>query len=696
MIYQPFFLSIQLLDLYLRKLFKMRAISLLFSVVCFSVLFAVEEEKVQPNSLVNGDGFGGATCLIGDMLIVGAPFKDFGGADSVGSIQYFKRIADSWTYQGEIESPDGASQDYFGFSLDFNGTHLVVGAPFNDENGLNAGAVYIYEFDGTTFNFVKKNMAGSGAAGDEYGRSVSIGDTTIIVGSPQDDDLATNAGAAYVYRWDNNNWTELQKVTSSFVEFGNEFFGYSVDLHNDRFIVGATLDDDAATDAGTAFVYTFDGSLWQFEAKLSPSDGASSHSFGFSTSINDSILIVGAFGANNTVPSAGAAYIFRRNGTVWTEEEILFQDDVDIDDWFGFDVEIEGNTAIVTALNNDEFVSNGGSVYLIRYDELLDEWIIEYNDFADDGLLNWRYGFSCSLDGLNYVVGAIGATGTTVKSGAVYYYDICTHTKNQNLCAVSADSTDAGNYIQWEAIKTTLIDSFYIYHSITGLSGYDRIAASDYYEVSEAFDSVDVSLNQYSYKISSTNICGVESDSSVQHSTIYLTSDNSTGDVVLNWTPAEGYPFDFYRIYRDPQGDGTYDLLFAVLNSVNTYTDFNPTGNSTTNYKVLALGTSPCMDLNRAMYSSTYSNASNPYLASLEENDPIEILIYPNPTEHFLFVQSNMPSNTKVSIYSSLGKLVYQAPVGKGQIDIQSLKSGVYLISFDLKKELKTMRFIKN
>jgi hypothetical protein len=669
----------------------------LFTVSLFcSFLLAIEEEKIQPDQLVNGDGFGGSTCLKGDIMIVGAPFTDIGANDSVGEVQYFKRISGAWVHQGSIPSPDGLSQDFFGYSVDFNGSHLVVGAPFNDGNGLNSGAIYIYEYDGSVFNFVQKNVAGSGAPGDEYGRSVAINDTTIIVGAPKDDGLVPDGGGAYLYRFNNNTWTELQKITSNFVEFGNEFFGYSVSIHNDRCLIGATLDDDAATDAGTAFVYLFDGTTWNFEQKLSPSDGASSHSFGFSTSINDSILIIGAFGANNSVPSSGAAYIYRRNGTIWTEEEILFQADVGIDDWFGFDVDIEGNTAIVTAVNNDEFVSNGGSIYLIRYDEVLDEWIHEFNEFADDGLINWRYGFSCSLDGLKFVVGALQATGTTVKSGAVYYYDICTHKVDQTLCAVSSDSLSDGNYILWENIKTTLVDSFYVFSTQAGTNNYSKIGTVGYYNASEWYHNGDVNSTAYAYKISTLNLCGVESDSSSNHTAILLTSDDATGDVILNWTPAEGYNFDFYRVFRDPQGDGTYDLLFAVLNSATTFTDFNPTGNSTTNYKVMAYHTAPCGSLSRPSFTSTISNGSNPWLASIGENNKMEIFVFPNPAENRLNISGDIPSNTKFAVYNSTGSVVKKGEISNGVINISNLESGIYLFSIETDSELKTIRFVKH
>lgn len=643
-------------------------------------LLAVDEEKIQPNAMINGDGFGGATCLKGDMLIVGAPFKDVAGTDSVGAVQYFKRIAGTWIYQGEIVSPTVAVQEFFGTSVDFNGTHLVIGAPFNDDNGLNAGAIYIYEWDGSNFNFVKQNLASSGAAGDEYGRTVSIYDSTIVVGSPKDDGLVPDGGAVYLYHFDSNNWTESQKILSNFPEFGNEFFGYSVDMHKDRFIVGSTLDDDAATDAGTAFIYHFDGTTWNFEQKISPSDGGSSHSFGFSTCINDSILIVGAFGANNSVPSSGAAYIFRRSGTVWTEEEILFQDDVDIDDWFGFDVEVEGNTAIVSALNNDEFVLNGGSVYLIRYDEVNAEWVTEYNQFANDGLLNWRYGYSVSLDGLNYVVGALQATGTTVKSGAVYYYDICTHTIDQTICAVSCDSTDQGNYIQWNDVKTTLIDSFYLFKSIAGMNNYLPVGSRDYYDNSSLFDATDVWQTPYSYKISTKNICGVESDSSSQHTSIFLTSKDTAGTVVLDWTPAEGYNFDYYRVFRDPEGDGTYNLMFAVVSSTTTFTDYTPTGLLTTQYRVLALATNPCTNLDHPVFSSTYSNSSIPSFTSIEENELLDFSIYPNPTKNILNIESGFTPNSEYEVVNSLGEIMQKGLLGNGRITLANLEKGFYFI----------------
>ncbi|MEZ4937694.1 MAG: T9SS type A sorting domain-containing protein [Crocinitomicaceae bacterium] len=665
-------------------------------VLFFQSIFGVEEEKIQPSGLINGDGFGGSTCLKGDILIVGAPYKDIAGNDSVGSVQFFKRIAGSWVFQSEFNSPDGGVKDFFGVSVDFNGTHLVVGAPNNDEGGVNAGAAYVYEYNGTTFNFVKKLLASSGAPGDEYGISVAIDDTTIIVGAPKDDAIASNTGAAYLYHYDLNSWSELQKLTSTVAEFGNEFFGYSVDIHKDRLIIGSTLDDDAATDAGTAFVFHFDGANWMFEQKLSPSDGASSHSFGFSTCINDTILIVGAFGANNSVPSSGAAYIYRRTGVSWTEEEILFQADVNIDDWFGFDVAIEGNTAIVSALNNDEFVSNGGSVYLIRYDEVTAEWITEYNQFATDGLLNWRYGYSCSLDGLNYVVGAIQATGTTVKSGAVYYYNICTHKPTQTLCSVSSDSLSSGNYVLWEGIKTTLVDSFFIFRSVASTNSFSKISSTGYYNLNEYYDQVDVNLFPYSYKISTLNICGVESDSSSIHSAIHLNSDDATGNVVLNWTPAQGYNFDFYRVFRDPQGDGTFDLLFAVLNNTSTFTDFNATGNAITNYRVMALNTSPCTSLSRPSFSSTYSNASNPFLAGINENNQIEIFLYPNPANDFIHIEGNIPSNTQLTVFDSNGKMIWDELIGDGKVSISNWEAGIYMVQFKINGNYKSMRFIKN
>ena len=670
----------------------MRPLFLSLSLLFFYTLFAIDETKIQPDGLVNGDGFGAATCLKGDVLIVGAPFADISGIDSVGVIQFFKRVSGNWVFQSEIPSPDVVANDFFGWTLDFDGDYLVVGAPFNDENGLDAGAVYIYEYDGTNFNFLVKNMASTGNPGDEYGRSVAIYDTTIIVGSPKDDDLVPNGGAAYIYNLNNNAWTEAQKLTSSFTEFGNEFYGYSVAIHKDRCVIGSTLDDDAATDAGTAFVYHFDGASWNIEQKLSPSDGGSSHSFGFSTSINDSILIIGAFGANNTVPSSGAAYIFRRNGVNWTEEEILFQEDVGIDDWFGFDVAIEGNTAIVSALNNDEFVLNGGSIYLIRYDEILDEWIPEFIHFANDGLLNWRYGFSCSLDGLEFVVGAPQATGSTVKSGAVYQYDICTHKVDQTLCAVSSDSASTGNYVLWENVKTTLVDSFYIFKSASGQNNFQKIGAVDYYDTSELFDLTDIDATAYSYKISTRNICGVESDSSQHHTAILLNSDDATGNVVLNWTVAEGYNFDFYRIYRDPQGDGTYDLIFAVLGSATTFTDFNPTGNNTTHYKVMALNLDPCSSLSQP-FSSTYSNATNPIYSGIEEHDLIQLEIYPNPATDILNIKGNIPMNLEYEIRDNLGRLVQTGQLSSKKINLMSLQKGVYFLQFK-DKGIATRKFI--
>ncbi|ETR65111.1 MAG: hypothetical protein OMM_14804 [Candidatus Magnetoglobus multicellularis str. Araruama] len=98
-----------------------------------------------------------------------------------------------------------------------------------------------------------------------------------------------------------------------------DYFGCSVDIDGDSLIVGAYADDDMGSDSGSAYIFVKDGTAWSQQAKLTASDGASSDHFGYNVSISGDYAIVGARYDDDNGGDSGSAYIFKRDGTTWSE-----------------------------------------------------------------------------------------------------------------------------------------------------------------------------------------------------------------------------------------------------------------------------------------------------------------------------------------------------------------------------------------
>ena len=89
------------------------------------------------------DRFGSSVSISGDYAVVGAHLDDDNGSTS-GSAYVFVRSGDNWTQQSKLIASDGAAGDWFGLSVSISGDSAVVGAYFDNDNGLSSGSAYIF------------------------------------------------------------------------------------------------------------------------------------------------------------------------------------------------------------------------------------------------------------------------------------------------------------------------------------------------------------------------------------------------------------------------------------------------------------------------------------------------------------------------------------------------------------------------
>ncbi len=324
--------------------------------------------KLLPSDGEALDLFGVSVAISGTTAIVGAYGNDDNG-DYSGSAYLF----DTATGQqiAKLLPNDGAANDRFGESAGVSGTTAIVGAYLDDDSGTGSGSAYL--FDTTTGQQIAKLLPDDGAEGDQFGRFVAISGTTAIVGAPQP--FTSHYGSAYLF-----DSTTGEQIAKLHPDDGAEsdLFGWSVAISGTAAIVGASRNDDNGEDSGSAYVFVRPDGGWvdmTETAKLLPNDGAALDRFGFSVAISGTTAIVGAYGHDNNGTDSGSAYLF--DTTTGAQIAKLLADDGEVDDLFGWCVEISGTTAIVGAVAVDDNGSDSGSAYL--FDAAYCPW-----DFDDD------------------------------------------------------------------------------------------------------------------------------------------------------------------------------------------------------------------------------------------------------------------------------------------------------------------------
>jgi hypothetical protein len=245
-----------------------------------------------------------------------------------------------------------------------------------------------------------------GTSNDFFGYSAAMSGDTAVIGSYRG---GTNgAGTVTVYRHIGNNWQFEAKLTASDGAFG-DWFGASVAIDGDTVVVGAQEDTLASiATAGSAYVFVRSGTTWTQQQKLTADFPANGDNFGISVAVSGDTAIVGA-DERNFFPSTdqGSAFVFVRAGTVWTLQDELTASDAAMGDHLGISVGIIGDTVFVGAQVNDvNGNENQGSVYQFTRSGAV--WIEQSQILAPDGLPMDNFGWAMAVSGDSLIVSSIG------------------------------------------------------------------------------------------------------------------------------------------------------------------------------------------------------------------------------------------------------------------------------------------------
>ncbi|MEK7711151.1 MAG: FG-GAP repeat protein [Planctomycetota bacterium] len=348
----------------------------------------------------------------------------------------------------KLIASNAAAADYFGVSVALDADTLVIGA-YGDDYGAettDSGAAYVFVRAGGVWSQQAYLIDLLGNDLDYFGYSVAIdGDTAVIGAYLADVGNVIDAGAAYVFVRSGGVWTQQAKLVASDAAEA-DWFGYSVAVSGNTAVVGAHQRDAVGkADAGAAYVFVRAGTVWTQQAVLTASDTAAFDYLGRSVALADDTAVAGASSAD--LPGkdgAGAAYVFFRTGSVWTPQAKLTASDAAAFDNFGFSVALADDTAVVGAIYDDHpGGSNAGSAYVFARSAGV--WTSQGKLTAVDAAASDAFGRAVAVSGNMTVIGANQddhAGGSNAGSAYVFVRFGTVWTQRAKLTAADAAASD--------------------------------------------------------------------------------------------------------------------------------------------------------------------------------------------------------------------------------------------------------------
>jgi len=376
----------------------------------------IQEAQLAADDGTAGDLLGNSVGIDGVTVVAGAHEDDDLGIQS-GAAYVFVRSGTSWTKQAKLHAYDGSSSDKFDRSVAIDGNWILVGAPFDDDAGQESGSAHIFYRSGTGWTEQAKLLAASGTKDDEFGLSVSIDRDTALVGALYAGGSSPDSGAAYVFVRSDWMWMEQARLIAPDGR-PDDRFGWSVAIEGDTAVIGAYSHQHGSVRQGAAYVFVRSGGTWAFQAELLPLDETSA--FGWSVSIDGDTALIGAFGDSDMGSNSGAAYVFVRSGTSWSQQAKIAGYDADAYDHFGCSVSLDNNTALIGAYQTDSSGSDAGAAYVFKRSG--SGWRYQDVFLAEDASSVWNFGNSVSISDDLALIGAPGADLGGQDTGGAYVF----------------------------------------------------------------------------------------------------------------------------------------------------------------------------------------------------------------------------------------------------------------------------------
>jgi hypothetical protein len=303
--------------------------------------------------------FGRSLATHGDTLIIGAPGEAVGGTLGVGAVYVYRRQpAGNYQLEARLANPQGSLADFFGEAVAVHGDLALVGAPFIDTDGTDAGIVYVYRRTGTTWS-IDRQLTDSctSTQRSSFGRKIEFDGTRAMIGGicpPPAGGATADLGVVIVTRQLDGSWTYGLASAAARMSAGGWDQGLAV--------IGSYSSQGGPNNVDAGFVrsFAFNGTDWQF---VGASDNGSTtpapQGYGLDLSIDAGLLAVASYRPGVPV------IVRRRNGESFLPETSLIPSGLGTSDPLQA-VAVLGDRIAIGAQLHTVSVNQQGAVFLFE------------------------------------------------------------------------------------------------------------------------------------------------------------------------------------------------------------------------------------------------------------------------------------------------------------------------------------------
>lgn len=406
-----------------------------------------------PHSLVSGfhspgtarqadTKLGSSVAMDGGVMAVGSPFDNIGGEDS-GVV--WIHDANSGALLHRLDNPLPLPQSHFGWSVAVSGNRVVIGAPNDNTGASDAGIAYVFDLGSVTPTVPVLTLANPNpAANDGFGYSVAISGTKIVVGTPDGNSGLADAGCVYVY--DLASSTPASPVRQmNHPNPSGQNFGHSVSISGSRIAVGA-CQDGVGSDISRAYIYDLNSGTPTVPMRtLDDGTPLTNEQFGFAVAIQGDRVVVSAPRDDTMGVDSGRAYAYDlSSGTPSVPMAVLSDVTPAVDDLFGMSLALSGAIVAVGAHLDDDGALNSGSVYCFNLSSVTPG--VAFASIDNPGPASGdEFGRAVALSGSRLLVGASGDQTGANDAGSAYVFEILSGTPEIPVASLnnpSPSSTD--------------------------------------------------------------------------------------------------------------------------------------------------------------------------------------------------------------------------------------------------------------
>ncbi len=328
----------------------------------------IETQKITPTDTHTVQRFGHRILFHEGQLIVSSERDNELGIQA-GAVYVYEQVASHWVLNSKLTASDGAAGDHFGWDMVIAANQLIVSA-YSDTNNnhADAGALYVFEKSGGNWQQVDKLTASDGQAGDRFGISLASSQDRMVVGAHTADGAAIDSGAVYLFEFDGASWQQTRRIEASNGQFEDRF-GTDLAIDGDTIMVAAQFTDVDGDNTGSVYVFESIDGIWSETQQILATDPLPEQRFGETLQFDGQTLAIGAVTASAMHPADGAVFLYTQQMDTWLPSQSLLPKTAGTDGAFGKSLLLDQKYLLISEQWGGT-VTNTGTLHRFVWDNL--------------------------------------------------------------------------------------------------------------------------------------------------------------------------------------------------------------------------------------------------------------------------------------------------------------------------------------